>query len=428
MKLRYNKYLGGLILVLAYLSVFNKPLAGILRMNGLSILDEVLLVLGILVLVSVILVSKKIRAVYLLVFGFLLYSIVISAALGLNRDWTDIVLQSVINLKFLILILSFLVVFKDRPEVIQRFFNSVLLLAVIGLVLNVILGRAFNEAFNMPVFSRPSVPLRYGGFLNPNHLAFLMAMYIGILLNRAKTAGFAISINQWGLIAGSLLVIGLTDSRTALTGVVVFFVAYYWDYIQKKPKVFLAFFLSLLSLLVLLLSFSNIIETTWINLQGSFSLDSYYIRGIIMNMAVQISYFYFPVGTGAATFGSLLSDGSKVYEDFGVAELSFFVEKRGIYDSSFASILGEYGFIGIVCYAFMFFGLYRILNLDFPNRGMKVMIMALFAAFILYSFTNPTLTNNVYILISIPVFFAFGSAVYERDREMNESRNKINAP
>ena len=406
LKLRYNNYLSSLLIFMGYLSIFNKPISGILKTSAIGYIDEVILVIGVILISLIMLLSKKIHVIFLLVAGFFIYSVVISLSFGLNRDWIDILIQSLVNLKFFLLTLTFLMVFRDRVEVIERFFRNVLLLAIIGLVLNVIFGSSFNHLFDMPVYNRPSVALRYGGFLNPNHLAFLMALYIGTLLSKARTSGSFISAKQWGLIVGSLFVIALTDSRTAIIGVFIFFAAFYWEFILKNVKIFMSFLFLIAFSVVMLLLFSDILEITLINLQGSFSLDSYYIRGIMINMAVQISYFYFPIGTGAASFGSLLSDGSKVYEDFGVADRLFFIEKRGIYDSSVASVLGEYGIIGIVLYGLMFYYLYRYLKTLFPARQ-QTMTKALFIAFVFYSVTNPTLTNNLYILISIPVFVIF---------------------
>jgi len=227
-----------------------------------------------------------------------------------------------------------------------------------------------------------------------------------MVLNSAKIRNTFLSAKDWGKIALSLLIILLTDSRSALIGILLFFIAYYWKFILRHTRIFLSFVVVLLVSLTLFLTFSNTLETILINLQGSFSLDSYYIRGIIINMAIQITYLHFPIGTGAATFGTVLSDGSPVYEYFGVAKRYFFVEKKGIYDSSVASIVGEYGFIGICFYSLLLYYLWRFLKTMSPNARNSLW-GSLFLAFIFYSVTNPTFTNNIYILMSIPIFLDF---------------------
>ncbi len=405
-ELRYNRLLGITLLGLSFISVFNKPIFGITELEILNYLDELILVLCLTLLSAVLLYSKKIPIVHLLVYTFLFYSVLISIILGFNSDTIDIVLQSLINLKFLFIFLTFILCFKNNSRDVFKFYNYVLGFALIGFFLNIILGADFNQFFNMQIFTRPNTPMRYGGFLNPNHMAFLMALFIGVVLSKAKNSGNNLKLVEWIKILASIAVIVLTDSRTAIVGVVLFFIAFYWEYMLKNIKIFNAFFGVLAFIFILLISFTDAWALLLSNLKGSFSMDGYYIRGIMINMAVQITYLHFPIGTGAATFGSLLSEGSAVYEYFGVAERSFFVEKRGIYDSSIASIVGEYGFIGILFFTAIFYRLKYFLVKTYQSKN-RIMVNGLFAAFFFYSTTNPTFTNNIYILLSIPVFIKF---------------------
>ena len=82
----------------------------------------------------------------------------------------------------------------------------------------------------------------------------------------------------------------------------------------------------------------------------SYSLDTHYIRGLMLYMSFLLIIQYFPIGSGAGTFGSIFAHDSQVYKDFGVDHRYYFVEEWGIYDSNVASILGEYGFIGIILF------------------------------------------------------------------------------
>lgn len=403
---RYEGLVVMAMLGMAFISIFNKPIAGLLGLGFLNLLDEAILLLCILLISGLVIFSSRIKSIHLLVGIFFLYSLGISLLFGLNRDVFDITVQSLINLKFFILILAFVAFFNPRSHSLRYFFNLVLLIALLGFAFNLLLGPTFNAFFDLPVSVRSNQTLRYGGFLNPNQMAFLMALYIGMVMNRTKWSTGNLSRIDWIKIFASLVVIWLTDSRSAIIGVLFFFVGFYWEFILKKAKIFFSFLLILVVSVVSLLVFSNIVQTLIINLEGSFDLDSYYIRGIIINMATQISWLYFPIGTGAASFGSLLSDGSPVYELFGVEERSFFVEKRGIYDSSIASILGEYGVIGVLFFSLMFYRLKRFL-LGYSVSGKVGMLNSLFYAFLFYSFTNPTFTNNIYILLSIPVFMDF---------------------
>lgn len=415
LKFKYDTLLGAIFLGLAFISVFNKPLIGIFKIEIFNYLDEIIFVLCLLIIGIVLCFTKKVKSIYLLVFGFFIYSIIISMLFGYNRILGKVILQTLINIKFFIFLLTFIVLFQKKFTKIRTFFNYVLAFALIGFVLNVVLGSTFNHFFNIPIFKRPNLPMRYGGFLNPNHMAFLMVMTLGLILNRAKKSSGLLTNKDWVIILGSILVILLTDSRTAIVGVLIFFVSFYWFYLIRNTKILTTFLTLTIVFTMFLLLYTDMWETLIINIQGSFSLDSYYIRGIIMNMAVQINYLYFPIGTGAATFGSVLSEGSEVYEIFGVAKRSFFIEKRGIYDSSIASIMGEYGVIGIIFY-FVIFKKLKLYLLSFTNTNKNYMINALIATFLFFSFTNPTFTNNIYILLSVPVFIIF-IMPYERNKK-----------
>jgi hypothetical protein len=406
LKFKYDTLLGAIFLGLAFISIFNKPLIGIFKIGVFNYLDEIILVLCLLILSTVLFFTKKVKSIYLLVFGFFIYSVIISMLFGYNRNLGKVFLQSLINIKFFIFLLTFIALFQKKFTKIRTFFNYILAFALLGFILNVVLGSAFNHFFNIPIFKRPNLPMRYGGFLNPNHMAFLMVMTLGLIFNRAKKGTGLLTNKDWVLILGSILVILLTDSRTAIVGVFIFFVSFYWSYLLRNAKILSSFLLLTIVFALSLLLYTNMWETLMINIQGSFSLNSYYIRGIIMNMAVQINYLYFPIGTGAATFGSVLSEGSEVYEIFGVAKRSFFIEKRGIYDSSVASIMGEYGVIGIIFY-YVFFKKLKLYLLDFTDAKKNYLINALLATFLFFSFTNPTFTNNIYILLSVPVFIIF---------------------
>ena len=86
------------------------------------------------------------------------------------------------------------------------------------------------------------------------------------------------------------------------------------------------FIFSLLALLSVL-GDSDMLDNTMRNIAALEDIDeSGYIRGIMIVHGFQLFYDNFPVGTGAATFGSVLSAGSHVYDTLGLADMSFFPE------------------------------------------------------------------------------------------------------
>jgi hypothetical protein len=184
----------------------------------------------------------------------------------------------------------------------------------------------------------------------------------------------------------------------------ILFGAFYWDYLYKDPMVFFGFLLLGFIVVFFVLLFTDLPETIMANIEMSYSLQSNYIRGLMFYMSLLIIYQYFPIGTGAGTFGSIFAKDSQVYKDFGVSERYYFVEEWGIYDSNIASILGEYGFIGIALYFLLFKATY--LHLNYTSEGVKNsrMLQAFIWVFVFFCISNPMITNSVYILLSVPIF------------------------
>ncbi len=346
----YNNIAKFTLLVLAFLSLFSHPIAGITGLGFLTYFDEAILVFSVLILTGMLFLMRSFKPIYILVPAFFVYSVLISLTFGYNRNVVEVVAQSLINIKFIVLLLAFAVLFRNSFRTIRFFFNFLLAISLAGMLLHLLLGSYFNDLFAIPVVRRSGSYIRYGGFFNPNQMAYLMAFWIGMVLNSAKIRNTFLSAKDWGKIALSLLIILLTDSRSALIGILFFFIAYYWKFILRHTRIFLSFVVVLLVSLTLFLTFSNTLETILINLQGASALTAITFGGLLSTWPYRSPICTSRLGPGRQLLGRSLSDGSPVYEYFGVAKRYFFVEKKGIYDSSVASIVGEYGFIGICFY------------------------------------------------------------------------------
>ncbi len=118
---------------------------------------------------------------------------------------------------------------------------------------------------------------------------------------------------------------------------------------------------------------------------------SEYIRGLMIYFSFVIAESYFPFGTGAASFGTFLSDNSPVYQELGISTLYFFQEKTGIYDSNLASLLGEFGVLGISLFLFIY---YRILRLTF-EKGVPLAFVFTFGVMVwFYSAVAPIFVGS----------------------------------
>lgn len=401
-----NQVVKYLLFIIVFISIFNKSLSHLLGVN-LSYLDEGLLMFSLFIFSIYLLKARKVKAVYLFVVLFFFYSICISALFGLNKSFSDITLQTLVTLKFSIITLAFFLLFKNDQLLIRRIYWVLMTTLLLGVVLNIIYGADFNHFIGSKVSSRPFANIiRYGGWINPNQLAYFMVLSVGLVLNQAYMAQRMLNKRDWTILIGLIFIILLTDSRSAFLGVFLFFLFFYKNIVLRKAKILLTVFALSIIGVGIIVFFTDFLDTMIRNLNGSFSLDSYYIRGIIINMAAQISYGYFPIGTGAATFGSVFSDGSQVYEDFGVADRYFFIEKSGVYDSSLASILGEYGFVGVLLFGLMFYYFKRFLCQN-DKTTKPVMTSAFLIVFLFFSFTNPTFTNNIYIFLSLPFIMGY---------------------
>lgn len=168
--------------------------------------------------------------------------------------------------------------------------------------------------------------------------------------------------------------ITITTSRTGLLiALLAIFLA------ATKRKEFLskqAIYAASFTLLVLLFVFSDsfFVTETIRNFRQFENIEtSKYIRFIMLYHSFILSIDFFPFGTGAGTYGTVLSNGSWVYSYLGLSHLEFFRDFWGIYDSNIAGLIGEYG---LIFSFFIFVCLYKLLrNIVKEKRTTKFMIV-----------------------------------------------------
>ncbi len=390
-------------LTLSAFSIFKFFFKRITSIPFFDYAEETLLLFSFMVLFLNILKRRKLALVHIAVFFFLAYSIIISLLFGLNRELIDIVVQSVITIKFFIFLITFVLLFKDHMDELNKFFTLILTFAIIGVVLHLLLGTTFNSFYGVPTYARPN--LRYTGFFrHPNHLAYVGVIIIALTLDKVKKQSVNISTKGWLKILGGIAIIIMSDSRTALLAIAILFTSFYWEYAYKNVNVFFSFIFITMLTTFLLLIFTDLSQSIINNIEMSYSLKSHYIRGLMLYMSALLIVQYFPIGSGAGTFGSIFAHDSQVYKDFGVDKRYYFVEEWGIYDSNVASIIGEYGFIGIFLFLFLFTTAYKNLVFNFSGTKKSHMLKAMFWVFAFFCISNPMLTNSVYSLLSVPVF------------------------
>lgn len=260
----------------------------------------------------------------------------------------EIFIQSIINFKFFLYFVFFYCVWlmgEQRSRIFVVTFLSCVVLSIFGYAFNFI----FPEYF---VFSDAAWHIergRIGGFqFKPNDLAIFICFLMIFVL-------FSFSRGLWKSVLVFSLVglIYLTSSRTALLIAMVVLLLY---------MIYLRQYIYLLFLggcgCVVLLAFNDLIFDSFLVSEtvSNFSQlaaveDTKYIRAIMVYYGLVLGVMFFPLGSGAASFGSVMSEGSPMYQSLGLSQIEFFQKMEGVYDSNTASIIGEYGFLGF----FMFF-------------------------------------------------------------------------
>lgn len=392
-------------LFLSALSLFKFFFEKLTTLTLFDYSDELLLLFSLLLITYDVLSKRKMSLIHIAIFGFLGYSILISVLFGLNRNLFHIVVQSLVSIKFFIILASFVILFKNHIEEIKKFFFYAMVFAGIGIFLHILLGETFNTIYGVSKYTRPGFStIRYTGFFrHPNHMAYMVVVFIALILNDFKNKKQNIDTTGWLKIVIGLFIIVLADTRTAILAVGILLTFFYWGYIYKNFLVFFGFlFLGILTVTAVLI-FTDLPESIMDNIEASYSLESDYIRGLMFYMSLLLIVKYFPIGSGAGSFGSIYAKDSQVYKDFGVDKRFYFVEEWGIYDSNFASIIGEYGFIGIIVFIILFKFSYLHLKSNFSGLKVSPMLKATLWVFVFFCISNPMLTNNVYILLSVPV-------------------------
>jgi hypothetical protein len=123
--------------------------------------------------------------------------------------------------------------------------------------------------------------------------------------------------------------------------------------------------------------------------------------------AFELAVDRFPLGTGAATYGTVMSDNSNIYAEIGLQNSRYFIEKDGIYDSNFASLLGEFGFLGLLLYLFVFYKVIRApMVYSRQSNSEPEFRFVLFGVAFAYGVTTPIFMNTYPAFILVLVIVA----------------------
>ncbi len=342
------RFLVGMVLLFLLVIFFQEPFIRLFPGSAIKYLDEVFVIGVLAFLVVRALVTGRTSPLFLLSCAVLAYFVVVSM-LGFQSSMEKIVVQSVIHWKFFVFLMALDLVQLADPggKSIRKLFVFVMAVSIAGFLLNLFLQERFLDFFNVPPAYRAGI-LRIEGFqLKPNDLG----IHLGIAFIYYFVFRFSGNLpNIVFFTAFFFLLILITGSRAALAAIPITLLVYF-VYTRQWKVLGAMLLMALLGLVVFSGFVQDMLQRTIKNVSELSDIEnSLYIRGIMIYYGFVLLLRYFPIGTGAATFGSVESGGSPVYEDLGLSDMRFFEQMEGVYDSNLATISGEFGAMGLLLF------------------------------------------------------------------------------
>jgi len=373
-----------------------------------TFIDEII---QFLMLVSICFVAVKDKSKRFIILSYLvlftLMFVMSYKAIG-HRGLSLVVQQVFVHLKFVIYI-GFLFIFVSA-NVARKFIYIITIFTLVGLTIDLIKPGMLHYFLEQNLQVRGGVirPIGFQG--HTGTLGFFMSLAAAYFVSANRYINTY--VKYFVLIVMIVLVV-LTTVRTAL---IVFPLIFLW--LLKDS--FIKFAPILLFSIAIAFSFGSnkyveeLVSITEQNIEMSIEspMKSAYIRGMMLYFSFELATDRFPLGTGAATFGTVKSDDSNIYAELGVQNSRFFIEKDGIYDSNFASVLGEFGYFGTIFYyaSFIWFCL-RLIKMK-NQKANKEYVFVLLSLMLVYSITNPIFMNT-YQIFMFGLFFLAGQQQVE---------------
>lgn len=273
----------------------------------------------------------------------------------------EVVVQSFINFKLFLYFVIFYCFYRYN-HLKSRHFEYVFLACFFISVLGAFVNLSNPGYFLYSEYEYEISRQRLIGFqFKPNDLAILMSFYALYLLF-SGLRGFRTIVFLF-----CIFLIIYSTSRTALGIFLVGGVSFiFWK--RKYSYIAIASIIGLIALpfFIEALTQNFFVTETISNISQFANVNlSQYIRVIMVYYGFVLGFDFFPIGAGPGTFGTVMSANSPAYDALGLSSMRFFQEMSGVYDSNLASIIGEYGFLGLI----VFFVLYaRIIKCILGDR------------------------------------------------------------
>lgn len=377
------------------------------KAEGVGYFDEVILIFWLFIYVLKRFLNNSFTVIDSLLLSPILSIFFTLLVIVLNTEvmvsWGNVIAQSFISFKFFLFVPLFFYM-NEKGVDFRIFIKPLFLFTVVGTLINIIFPEFFINEKTEGFVDRE---FRLVGFqFKPNDMAVLTSFCFGFFLNHKNL--FIKSYTRHLYIFIALAIIFLSTSRTGIFVCAIFIFAHvHKRYGIKSYPIFLLLSFGLLQYF----SESFIVSQTVKNFTEFNNIhDSSYIRFIMVYYSGLIAVDYFPLGSGAATFGTVLSQESFIYEKYGLGSLEFFADFWGVFDSNLASILGEYGVFSVL---FIYFIVYKVVVYRSKN---KFLFRYLFIIFVFISIFQPILSYHINSINFLILLMAFKAASSENNK------------
>jgi hypothetical protein len=404
---------------------------GILQLKWAYFSDEVLLCISSIIVCANVLFLKRMYYGNKLVIFLLLYVLLqlvnyIFSPYHLKFIFT--LGQTLINIKAILVPLAFLIVMdivKPKRKLIRGYLNVLIVLFTLGLLLNIIFQAEWNILLGWKIEYRYGF-LRMAGWFGGTHYLGYFFTLVSLVLAMSHVLKRNGKLTRSFYFLYSALQVLVSFPLTLRKGLLSIFALMHYSLSSGNVTRILRISLISISLILgvyLFLGDSSYLSDTKLDIlrMTNNDEDNYYIRGLMVYNGAALAVMHFPFGTGAGTFGTVLSKYNtlEVYQKVGIP--SFWYEGEdlsGVYDSGFFSLLAENGFIGIVMMIMVFFYFSTAVGHKMCDHG-KSIFNVLVITMAIWSVTEPVIQNGIFTVI-FSTLIMFVVAKYKEENIRDE--------
>lgn len=326
--------------VVIYLSFF---LSALLKFGAINQIDTLVFIALIFKSLFYFIFTGKIPRTGAIFFISILSFFIISS---LGQNTTSLFISILSSILFVKIFLVFYALDNVKLKNLTELIHVISLLHIIGILLNIIVPDYFVALF--PSTRYELDPTRIGGFLiNPNlsaSVSMTLALYNRFILQNNK------------LFVLFCFFIFLSASVSFFT-IFILLLTYFSIISDKNIK---SITLTLFLLITFYLFFEESIQQRFSALDITLNSAGQYIRVGMLLGGYKLANDNFPFGSGGGTFGSSLSSNTSIsYSQAGLSNWNSIVDSTGVFDSGIGSLIGEYGYLGLITFIFLLLVMFK---------------------------------------------------------------------